>query len=374
MKSIVYSSIFLILSLVMLSCAADNTIDQGTVPEWKILGSAGQGTIIGNYLDLAVDLHDYPVVVYQDMSSSIQAATALRWDGTVWTLLGNIGFSTGPATYVSLAITSYNNPVITYQDSSASWSISVMAYTGSSWTLVGDKGFSDGQADFTRIAIGSDNAPVVAYRDSANGSKITVQKWNSGTSSWSPVGNKGFSSGSPRDLCLALYSNNFPIVAYIDLSDNRPKAMKYNGSPVWEVIGTGSIDDTGAASISLAIDSTDHPVVAYVDLAHKISVKRWDGIHWVFIGSPAFPPAETYESIDLAINSLNQPLVAFISNDNRKAMVMQWDGNSWVTLGEGGISEGEAELIRIDLTKTDKPIIAFKDLSHEGKLTAMIYE
>ncbi len=248
-----------------------------------------------------------------------------------------------------------------------------MAYTGSSWTLVGAKGFSEGQADFTRIAIGSDNAPVVAYRDSANGNKITVQKWNSGTSSWSPVGNKGFSSGSPADLCLALYANNFPIVAYIDSSDNKPKAMKFSGSPTWEVIGTGGINDAGVASISLAMDSTDHSVVAYVDLAHKISVKRWDGTHWVFIGSPAFSPVTT-DTVDLALNSLNQPLVAFISNDNRKAMVMQWDGNSWVTLGEGGISEGEAELIHIALTKTDKPIIAFKDLSHEGKLTVMIYE
>ncbi|HON89405.1 MAG TPA: hypothetical protein PK746_08030, partial [Spirochaetales bacterium] len=105
----------------------------------------------------------------------------------------------------------------------------------------------------------------------------------------------------------------------------------------WEVIGTGGIDDAGAASISLAMDSTDHPVVAYVDLTHKISVKRWDGTQWVFIGSPAFSPVTT-DTVDLALNSLNQPLVAFISNDNRKAMVMQWDGNSWVTLGEGGIS------------------------------------
>ncbi|HOT58242.1 MAG TPA: hypothetical protein PLJ83_01120 [Spirochaetales bacterium] len=173
MKSIVHSSLFLILSLVILSCAVDNTIDQGTVPEWKILGSAGQGASIGNYLDLAVDLNDYPVV-------------------------------------------------------------------------------------------------------------------------------------------------------------------------------------------------------AYVDLAHKISVKRWDGTQWVFIGSPAFSPVTT-DTVDLALNSLNQPLVAFISNDNRKAMVMQWDGNSWVTLGEGGISKGTAKLIHIAL-KTDKPIIAFKDLSHEGKLTVMIYE
>ncbi len=113
MKSIVHSSIFLILSLVILSCAVDNTIDQGTVPEWKILGSAGQGASIDDYLDLAVDLNDYPVVVYQDMSSAIQAATAVRWDGNVWTILGNSGFSTGAATYVSLAINSSNNPVIT---------------------------------------------------------------------------------------------------------------------------------------------------------------------------------------------------------------------------------------------------------------------
>ena len=131
-------TIFNSFPVVILSCAVDNTIDQGTVPEWKILGSAGQGASIDDYLDLALDLNDYPVVAYVDLTHKISVK---RWDGTQWVFIGSPAFSPVTTDTVDLALNSLNQPLVAFI-SNDNRKAMVMQWDGNSWVTLGEGGIS----------------------------------------------------------------------------------------------------------------------------------------------------------------------------------------------------------------------------------------
>jgi len=123
-----------------------------------------------------------------------------------WQIVGSAGFSASAIHYLSFVIAS-GVLYVGYQDGSNGDGIhngkaTVMMFnTGTNtWQTVGNAGFSDMDALSTSLAV-DNGVPYLAYQDGydedhINNGKATVMKFYTGTNTWIPVGNKGFSDGS----------------------------------------------------------------------------------------------------------------------------------------------------------------------------------
>jgi hypothetical protein len=85
------------------------------------------------------------------------------------------------------------------------------------------------------------------------------------------------------------------------------------------------------------VDPTGTPYVAYRDAnnSYKLTVMRFNGTNWEAVGTPGFSDGPVqYGSLDIAINSLGVPYVAYsdISYD-KKAMVQRFNGTNWEVVG-----------------------------------------
>lgn len=127
----------------------------------------------------------------------------------------------------------------------------------------------------------------------------------------------------------------------------------------------------------IAPDNT--PYIVYDTYAantdNKISVKKFNGSSWVNVGNLNFS-TEIYGSPSLAINSTNQPYVAFQEeNNNRRLKVMRFHSNSWVNVGSAGISSSGAGTVYIDLAfdASNNPYVAYEDVANGEKMRVKRY-
>ncbi|MBK6504269.1 MAG: hypothetical protein IPG02_00990 [Ignavibacteria bacterium] len=143
---------------------------------------------------------------------------------------------------------------------------------------------------------------------------------------WDYVGSPGFISGYTNAKCLKFYGS----VPYIAIGGS---VMKFDGTN-WVYVGSPNIANAAGTSIAF-LDST--PYVSFFDGDHqgKVSVKKFNGIEWEYVGNPGFSDMGGYYYAIIEI-SLNDIYVAFVeTNDyeNRKISVMKFDGVNWNYVG-----------------------------------------
>jgi hypothetical protein len=197
--------------------------------------------------------------------------------------------------------------------------------------------------------------------------KVTVMKFKD--NNWVPVGNPGFSDSSAYAPALALDSNNYSYVAYIDWSGGKTTVMRFDGVN-WLTVGTPAF---GAGSVqngvSLALDSKNVPYVAYTDTNGKATVMKFDGTNWGPVGNPGFSAGKAY-LISLALDSSNHPYVAYEDPlDGFRANVMKFDGASWGLVGNNPVSAGQVGRTPLALDSSDAPYVAYTDYANGKKPT-----
>ena len=128
---------------------------------------------------------------------------------------------------------------------------------------------------YPSIAINNNGWPVIAYYDAGNGDLKVVACSNSGC--YPGIGSSGYVAGDSFTIqtvdssgnvgtnsSIAIQSNNNPVIAYYDITDESLKVAECaNPTCSDATIKTiGAADDAG---ISIAIGSNGIPIVAYID-------------------------------------------------------------------------------------------------------------
>ena len=236
---------------------------------WTSVGNEGfsQGTLYSS--SLYVD-NGNPYVAYQDWAYDGKC-TVMKFDGTNWVTVGNAGFSAGDIDIPSLYV--YNGtPYVAYYDYYDD-KVRVMKFNGTIWTSVGSTGFSSSSDPSLYIYNGT---PYLAYTDKANGEKVTVMMFD-GTN-WVAVGTAGFSTGAAGiDIrCLYVDKDGTPYVAYSDGANGyKATVMMYNGTS-WTNVGNAGFSAGAAHSLTLSV-SNGVPYVCYLDHANgdKVNVMKF---------------------------------------------------------------------------------------------------
>ena len=150
----------------------------------------------------------------------------------------------------------------------------------------------------------------------------------------------------------------------------------------WEPLGPNDFDgETGFSSgyshnINLAIDVFGTPYVAYIDYEneHKASVKKFDGNSWIPVGATNITIGSVKE-ISLAIDASGILYIAYRDDMNYgKTKVKKFDGNSWVNVGAESISIGLAHDISLVIDPHGILYIAYLDHGNKNQATVKKFD
>jgi hypothetical protein len=346
---------------------------------WKNVGSPTISDSTGYYINLVFSFTGEPYVAYEDQAYS-DKISVLKFDGNNWIYAGSPGFSEGKASDVRLAFNPVNGmPYVAFEDLDDTLKSTVMKFDGSSWTTVGNRGFSAGNIEYISLAFSESGEPYVAYMDyKTTWDKATVMKYDG--ANWINVGPQGFTPAEADFTSLAFCpTDHLPYVAFFDVAhSDKASVMKFNGNS-WEYLGNPGFSNSVSQYISLAFSSSGEAFVAFIDevgWSFKATVMTFDGNNWNAVGNQDFSP-EAPDFMTFAVSPSGTPYIAFCDHETSpagKVSVMKFDGNNWVFVGNEGFSAIHSYSTSIAIDQSSNPWVAFGQVSPIDKISVMKYD
>ena len=122
--------------------------------------------------------------------------------------------------------------------------------------------------------------------------------------------------------------------------------------------------------------NTSQLYIAYKDFANgnSVTVRMFDGLDYVTVGSAGFASGGAIDSLNLAFQpNTSQPYVAFQEMGTKKVSVMKFEGgSSWIQVGPPSFSAGPANRISLQFQpSTSIPFVAYENST---QVTVMSYD
>lgn len=229
------------------------------------------------------------------------------------------------------------------------------------------------------LAIAPDGTPYLAFHSNSLGYKATVVRFNG--SNWDTVGNPEFSASNADYISMAIDKNNTPYVIFQDGAYGyAPTVMKFTAGS-WQIVGSPGFAPDGphynqAVDYSdIAIDKNGTPYIAYANSfsGNKAVVMKFDGNNWVTVGNNGISDGAAY-FLSLVIDSAGVPYIAYQDRaHDEKATVMRYNGSSWSPVGNAAFSPDSVQYTSIAIDKNNVPFLAYSDGSNNNKATVVKY-
>lgn len=141
-------------------------------------------------------------------------------------------------------------------------------------------------------------------------------------------------------------------------------------SAQWSVVGSMSISSSVANYTCVAVDGNNTPYIAYSDnsQSNKLTVEKYNGSSWVTVGNAGVSSGSATH-ISMAIYGSNIYVGFRDAANNGKATVMKYDGSTWSNLGGAGLSNGGAYYISVAVNNSGDVYVAYHDQSTSGSAT-----
>jgi len=287
-----------------------------------------------------------------------------------------------------LAWANFQNDLVRYVD-----------WNGSSWNSITNVASGGSADDVMNISLAND-IPIIAfiyaypYNQQVYVTKLSGGAWKQmdGTCPGLPPCYDNISNNSAYnadDIQLRIDSNDNPVVAWGDNSINGTYALflsRWNGSD-WvktDSVTSGydnvSNSNDYVSGISMELSSTNDPYLTWweEDVDNNVMgnyFSKWTpggcgggGCYSGMSGScSGSPPCDDFFDVNgvipkIALNSLNQPSIAWTNNADFKASYSKWNGSTWA--GVSGIdTDGNPATFNYDAIFEDEigayPFIAF---------------
>ncbi len=155
---------------------------------------------------------------------------------------------------------------------------------------------------------------------------------------------------------------------------------------VWEpkIDQASAVQNWGYAN-GFALDSSGNPHMVYEDSNGTIIVARYVNGTWSHF--PALSAGDYAASFALALDSADAVYVAYLTNtdggsffDPSDVYVMKYDGTGWdsvggvTSTGPTSFSASDGQIISLAINSNDEPYIAFGDENQDGRLTVAAFE
>jgi len=343
---------------------------------WVNLGpagfSAGQATLTSLYAYNASAVY----LGFADLSGK---TVVEEYTGSAWTTVGSTDFSAGPAQRVSLCVdSSSGTPYLAYEDLNTALGY-LYEDVGGTWTLLGGAAFSAAGAGFPSLQI-YNGVPYVAFEDYNASTHATVMAYSG--SGWVTIGAEGFTTVASAYTSLSIYNNSL-YVAYEYGTSGGAGVMECAGCVTaagsWAAVGTAEFYTNEATQLSLCVDSTTgNPYLAFEDYSHgeQAVVMEYTGSAWVTVGNMDFSPGLA-DAPSLQIYN-GVPYVAYgDGNDAGNATVEECSGcgagtGTWTNVCRADFSPGNAVNTSLSFYN-GTPYVGYTDQNNSNKASVMYY-
>ena len=358
---------------------------------WEIVGSPGISDGPVMCCEIAADRAGNVFVAYQDDSIGTNPASVMRFQAGDWQFVGpQGGASIRQAWYNHLAFDTAGTAYLVCRDYGVNGKINVRRnfHSDGAWSDVGAPGHSADEAHYTDIAVDTAGVPYVVYADRSTTppDRASVLRFVNGH--WQYVGAPGVSAAKADYPSIAVDPSGRAVIAFSDRSHDDAShtgcvsVMRFDpATNAWGYLGAPGFTPGGGLNVRLAFDNHGTPHVAYQRYHSSINVWKLNGTQWVQVGGPAsgfdHPTVETEpwrQWLSLDFDSQNAPYVAYQRlDDQNKAAVRKFDGQSWVAVGALGFTPPNADYMAMAVDDFDVPWVVFRDSTQGGRATVMRY-
>src|SRR6185437_4457044 len=252
------------------------TIMKYSNPSWVSIGNLSTVGLNVSYVNLAFNSTDVPYVAYKDNNAiNVQSYSS----GTTWSNLGVVP-NTNLANNLSFAInTTLDNLFVAYTSSASGYNTLNVQQYSSSWSYVGKPNFAN-NCGTPSLATSYNNQDLyVLYADGAHSNRATVLHFPTGSTSWIPYLNTGFSDGAIEIGGIAAAWASYggvhqymPVVAYTDIAHGSKATVmtlpnEGYGTPSnnWVTMGNPDFSTSNAYGVCVASDNNGNIYVGYMD-------------------------------------------------------------------------------------------------------------
>jgi hypothetical protein len=185
------------------------------------------------------------------------------------------------------------------------------------------------------------------------------------SNAWNPIGANDFNQAtcSTTDRAksdFALSPNGTPYIVFEDWANfQRLSVRRYNGTN-WEYVGSPAISSGYISHPKIAFDNTGTPHIAFIDAnnSSKIAVLKFNGTTWINVGAVGFTPANV-SGCAMTVDASNNVYVGYYELMQSKMFVHKFDGTSWSVVGAGFGSAVTAQAKDIKVDATGKIYLLF---------------
>lgn len=196
---------------------------------------------------------------------------------------------------------------------------------------------------------------------------ILMINFNSNAQSniWNPIGVNDFNQAScsttdrPKSD-FALSPTGTQYLVFEDWANyQRLSVRRYNGTN-WEYVGNPAISTGYIYHPKIAFDNSGTPHIAFIDANNsgKISVMKFNGTNWVVVGTNNFTPNNVGGCV-MTIDASNNIYVGYYDLVQTKMFVQKYDGISWSIVNAGFGSAVTANPVDISIDATGKIYLLF---------------
>lgn len=375
---------------------SESTIANGSTQQYTALAkySDGEYSIVNTGLNWSSSDNNIATITDTGLATAIKGdgstnitasynginSPAVILNTTVaWVDVGSIQTSIA---HMTSAMSINGTPYIAYIDMTLGKKVSVKQFDGNEWIYSGSPAFSESittntsgrSSNMIHIATNSLNLPCISYATYATGDQITVNCINKDTKDWRTMSANPINTGTTGYIqsSLGISKTNQIYVAYRDGYNGNKVSVVVNNALFWSPVGVSGFSESilteRANTLDMKIAPDGTPYVAYVSSkTTKLSVMKFDGAKWVYVGESSFSPGLNH-MISLAIAPDNTPYVSFIAYDIvylHIPQVMKFNGSKWEYVGESGGVNTKTKISADDdviaIAPDGTPYIAFTD-------------
>ena len=249
--------------------------------------------------------------------------------------------------------------------------IQVKKYENGQWSDVGTFGKF---GSVPKLAVNSENVLYISYIDFDQNNYYFVERFINGE--WERVGTGHVTAGGGSWARITIDEKDVPYVSWVDFYAGGLMYVSKLVGDLWVKVGGQAVSDEIAVYYyqDVAVDRDGNVYLAYC--AHQtqyLTVFRYNGTEWELLGDNiADGPIK---GLDVALDSQQNFYVSYSdSNMESKISVMKYDGEEWDYVGQRAFSEAGSDSYQSLTMLYDSPCVVFTDLGFGYKTSAMYYK
>ncbi len=298
-----------------------------------------------------------------------------------WTIVGNTQVTSTEVGDFDMAITDDSIVYVAFADAKANKRAQTKILKNGTWAYLGPSaGFSGSTSEMFHLKFLPNGNPILVFRDINFLTGTRVLQWDISDPSlqWRPYGDQvnGLTGGYTSNIDFVLDNQGVPIISLnanqfnadfeiyqFDAADVPYKALD-NPSPGGKSLGLYDMTISPANELYIAYQDPGFDTAANINMRQRISVKKRVNDTWILVGQEGVSYGKATD-ISLEFDSEGTPYLAFYHQYMKDGMfgrggaVRKFNGTTWESVGPENFYDGIVTYLDLAISPSGTPVVSY---------------